>query len=268
MAFTLAHPAVAVPIARLAGDDLDIPALVIGSMAPDIEFVLTGRATSKYGHSAEGLLLFCMPVGLSLYLLYHLVAKRPLVLLLPDRYRDRLIRYAHPPEIGEPARLARAAISVYLGAVTHVAWDAFSHPEGIVVRGWPALRVPLMRIGGMRVAGYKLVQYFSSLAGLVVMARGAERALRSEPRVRPPKRFRLPRALRRAIVGALGLVTGAMALRAGLRAARGSSGLAAVEHFITHGSIYWMGAAGLGVLAYGTAARLHLESGSEPYGAN
>ena len=44
-------------------------ALVIGSMAPDVEYFLNGYPTSTVSHTWLGQLTFCLPVTLVLFLI-------------------------------------------------------------------------------------------------------------------------------------------------------------------------------------------------------
>jgi len=95
-------------------------ALAIGSIAPDLWYLFpfVGREET---HSFAGLAGFCVPVGLALYLLFHLFAKQPLIALIS-------------PRLGTftPARLPRAALTAVLlslvaGALTHLGWDELTH---------------------------------------------------------------------------------------------------------------------------------------------
>jgi hypothetical protein len=66
--YPFAHPAAVLPLARFG-----VPsALVIGSVAPDLWYLLPfiDRAQT---HSLSGVLAFCLPAGLLLYLLFHFV---------------------------------------------------------------------------------------------------------------------------------------------------------------------------------------------------
>jgi Domain of unknown function (DUF4184) len=64
MPFTFAHPAIAVPLLRPLGCYGVLSALVIGSLAPDLAYVLPLSVPRHKSHSLTGLLWFCLPVGL------------------------------------------------------------------------------------------------------------------------------------------------------------------------------------------------------------
>lgn len=134
MPFTLAHPAAAIPLLRPLGRYGVLSALVIGSMAPDLAFVVGVPATREQTHSLAGMLLFSLPAGALAYLLFHLLLKAPLCALLPASYLQRL---AQPTN--RPTKFA-VAVSLAAGAATHVLWDAFTHPGTAVTDAFPKQR--------------------------------------------------------------------------------------------------------------------------------
>ena len=95
-------------------------ALAIGSIAPDLWHLvpLVSRADS---HSPAAVLWFCLPAGLLAYVLFHLVLKAPLIALA----WPRLGAFACD---GLPnARWHAVVVSLLVGALTHLAWDALTH---------------------------------------------------------------------------------------------------------------------------------------------
>ena len=89
MPYPFAHPAAILPLVRpMRG--LAVPsALAIGSMVPDAWYLFPGLARES-SHSLHGLLLFCLPVGLAFYCLFHVLLKQPLRALLPAPLAARL----------------------------------------------------------------------------------------------------------------------------------------------------------------------------------
>ncbi|GFN31805.1 DUF4184 family protein [Paenibacillus xylaniclasticus] len=53
MPFTLFHPAFAVPFRRLLPGKLVLPGIVLGSMAPDLEYFVRMEAVGKIGHQPQ-----------------------------------------------------------------------------------------------------------------------------------------------------------------------------------------------------------------------
>jgi Domain of unknown function (DUF4184) len=153
MPLTFAHPAAALPLARLR---LPLSALVVGSMAPDLVYFLRLAPRGHFGHTLPGLFLFCLPAGLALLWTFHHVLKGPLLDLAPDAARRRLAAGQGASPFGRPVALV---VAVGLGAVTHDVWDAFTHAGGWAVAALPALRQPVAPFGLGPVPVYKLLQH-------------------------------------------------------------------------------------------------------------
>ena len=67
-------------------------------------------------------------------------------------------------------RLFWICVLIYLGAVTHVAWDSFTHNNGWAVQSFPQLSAVLFKVAGHEVHCFGLLQYASSLLGLGLLA--------------------------------------------------------------------------------------------------
>lgn len=128
MPYPFAHPAAVLPLARPMGR-LAVPsALAIGSVVPDLWYFVpfVSRVDS---HGLAGLLWFCLPVGLSVYAIFHLLLKDPLIALLSPR----LGAFSSP---GLPtARWHAVVVSLLVGAATHQVWDALTHSNDFAVHG-------------------------------------------------------------------------------------------------------------------------------------
>jgi hypothetical protein len=162
--FTLAHPAAVVFLRRY----LVLSALVVGSLAPDFRYFLNLAPRSHIGHSFKGIFIFCLPVGLAVLWIFHQVMKRPLISLAPQSHQQRLVKLAGPFLWNGAARFGLIVASLLLGAVSHLAWDAFTHDRGLVVRNVPDMRVPLEEFGTHRPL-YNVLQHGSSILGLVIL---------------------------------------------------------------------------------------------------
>ena len=159
MPYAFAHPAAAVPVAKLLGRRAVPSALAIGSMIPDAWYFVpfVGREET---HTALGALLFCMPAGLALYVAFHVIFKQPMLALAPPGLAARLGAWAKP---GLPAVAWTSVLLCLLaGIATHLVWDAFTHAG------------PLKRI----------LQHASTLTGTAFLVWWAWRKLRAtEPLV-------------------------------------------------------------------------------------
>jgi len=180
--FTFAHPAAALPLLRPLSHYGSLSALVIGSIAPDLAFIVPVEATREQTHGLAGLLLFCLPAGGATYLLFHLLLKTPLVGLFPQQLQEKL---AVPAE-RSLAPWRAVLVSLLCGAATHLVWDSFTHPGTVVVDALPALQALVMTVGGYHVFGYKILQHASSLAGLAMVALWAAGWMKAAPRGRVP----------------------------------------------------------------------------------
>lgn len=167
MPLTFAHPVAVLPLKRSA---LPLSALVVGAVAPDLEFLFHLKAQSDIGHSLPGLFVFCMPVGLVFLWLLHRVWKRSAAALLGIGGNDGTSSFAAPFAFWPLGRLALLCAAVLIGSLTHVGWDSFTHWSGWIVQRVPTLRAQVFdtSIGPIRV--YKILQHGSTAIGLTVLA--------------------------------------------------------------------------------------------------
>jgi len=78
MPFTVSHVVAALPLDTGLGKRLSkftaLSPLVIGSMTPDVAYITPFLVHQRVeSHSLLGIYLFCIPMGLSIYFLYHLL---------------------------------------------------------------------------------------------------------------------------------------------------------------------------------------------------
>ncbi|MEU8784939.1 DUF4184 family protein [Streptomyces sp. NPDC048637] len=178
MPFTLSHAAAVLPAIRRTGaarGPLVASALVAGSFAPDMTYyadtlVPGGMAFGEVTHSLSGVLTVDVLVTAALVGGWLLV-REPLTALLPRAWRGPVHTFllGRPWRPRGPRELAALVgwflVSAVLGAVTHVVWDAFTHPGRWGTRLVPGLdRV----VGGLPVSTY--VQYGTSALALAAMA--------------------------------------------------------------------------------------------------
>ena len=161
MPLTLVHPVAALPLQRLG---LPVAGLVVGSMVPDVEYMLRLMPVSRVSHTPLGLATFCLPVGLLVLALWELVWRRPLCAAVG--LAPRPARVAMPPA----GRLIGLGLAVLAGATTHVLWDSFTHSHGWMVRHLALLSMPLVDTRWGPVALCRVLQHASSLLGFMVLA--------------------------------------------------------------------------------------------------
>lgn len=176
MPFTLSHPAAVLPLARRP---LVSSALVAGSVAPDVFWFvprLPGVGLTKT-HELTSVLWLDPLLALVILALFQVVLKRPLLALTPKPLAERLPRHFSWKRPGW------IAVSLVLGAATHVGWDAFTHEND----GFAFLRTPL--VTGVDVG--RLIQLVSTLAGAAILLWWLRKWYRAAP-IRPA-----PPAIRR-----------------------------------------------------------------------
>ncbi len=166
MPFTVAHAAASLPLRRL---NLVWSAFLVGSMAPDFPYVF---GTVKYrfvGHEFPGVVLFTLPASFVVLWCFHFAIKRPVIGLLPIGMQRRLSSQLGEFRFGGARRMLAIAWSIILGITTHLVWDSFTHAYTwpwrhlVWLQQW--YQLPIMG----RMPGYGLLQYASTILGLVAL---------------------------------------------------------------------------------------------------
>jgi hypothetical protein len=166
MPWTFAHPAAVLPLRRFCPAPLDFSALVIGSMVPDLGYYLYSNL-ARMAHSFLGSILVCIPAGLALWIIFNLLRK-PLCFVLPQPHRGALAAFAATPLSLRPRALIAAAVSVLLGAWTHIVWDSFTHNTWLV-KQLPFLRESVFRVSTVEFPWYVLLQHVSTAVGATIL---------------------------------------------------------------------------------------------------
>ncbi len=169
MPFTFSHPAAAIPLLGPLRRFGVLSALIIGSMTPDLPYFVAGLPNGDRTHSLAGLFWFCLPAGFAVYFFFHRVLKQPLIALLPAGFAQRLVPWAGGVLPVSSRSMMAVGISLWLGALTHIVWDSFTHNDGWPVQAFAPLQVPLLYVYGSALRTYRLLQYLSTFAGLSIV---------------------------------------------------------------------------------------------------
>ncbi|HEY1170730.1 MAG TPA: DUF4184 family protein [Verrucomicrobiae bacterium] len=166
MPVTHAHPAAVLPLIVYGRRIFSASALVIGSMAPDLPYFFFLDLSRKETHNLSGIFLWCLPLGLCVYALYHWFL-RPALL---DHFSPH--DWQANPAFSEPrgftfSSLIVIVISLIIGAATHNFWDSLTHgtgwfPERYSIfheHFWPVRSYPL----------YRVLQYLSGIFGTIIV---------------------------------------------------------------------------------------------------
>ncbi|MFT4157502.1 MAG: DUF4184 family protein [Microbacterium sp.] len=196
MPFTPSHALVALPFVRTP---LVPAAIAVGAMTPDLPLFVRGVGIGySFTHESTNVVWTGL-IALLLFVTWR-VLLRPAVAELSPSWLARRIPdewstgawSAAQAAVGVGARPAYPvllAVSLLIGVISHITWDAFTH-EG----RWGLDLIPALAEAWGPLPGYKWVQYGSSVIGLLVLAVfGAVLLVRRKPA--SVIRF-LPRAVR------------------------------------------------------------------------
>jgi len=161
MPFPLAHPAAVLPLRRYCPRFFSFPALVVGSIVPDVAYFFGKSNVDRFSHGLLGSIGFCLPVGLSFLGVFYLF--RALVTAkLPERYQ-RVFRPLCAVPVGS---FKKNVFSLWIGCLTHLAWDSFTHKDGWVVTHMAFLQYPIGMLGGRNVRVCHVLWYVCSFVGI------------------------------------------------------------------------------------------------------
>ncbi|OWO82519.1 hypothetical protein B5C26_09045 [Photorhabdus luminescens] len=163
MPWTFSHPAAVFPLKNLPGGRLlNLPALIMGSLSPDFFYSVGLYDIATTAHHLPGWFYTAFPLCLLIFLIVHLLSY-PLSVLFPipfvryekQGYKDRVV----------------FALSLFIGAVTHIVWDAFTHDKGFFVELIPLLQFRVFHsiTNEQGISIYKILQHLSSLLGLLYL---------------------------------------------------------------------------------------------------
>ncbi len=168
MAFTLSHMAAALPFYRWR-KWISFEALLFGTMLPDLPYFLnSSQATAEQSHSWPGLLSYCLPWGLGIFVLWQWLLKPAAIALLQPWLAISVLVSPH-----EFQQWIKAGITIILGLLlgssTHLIWDGITHPDGFIAERifWLQVSINISHFGDVSLA--RLLQYASSLIGLVYL---------------------------------------------------------------------------------------------------
>jgi hypothetical protein len=139
MPFPVAHPAAILPLRRYCPRYLSFPALIAGSLSPDLGYLFGDLHLNLFSHRFwAGSFGFCLPVGLLMVAAFYFI-RRPAAQILPRRLQELFGLFRQPP-VGSWLFFP---VSVLIGARTHILLDSLSHTDGWLVEHIPALYQPV-----------------------------------------------------------------------------------------------------------------------------
>lgn len=161
MPFTFSHPAITLPF--LKTKNLSATGLIIGSMSPDFEYFFRMKIQSEISHTFLGIFLIDFPLGFIVMFVFHNIIKNPLIENLPAFFSQRMqklkeLNWNHFFK----NNVFIVLISFFIGTVSHLLWDSFTHWDGYFVQ-----LISFLNLEFYSVPLYKTAQHLSSIIGML-----------------------------------------------------------------------------------------------------
>jgi len=174
--FTLSHSAAVLPLARTP---LPLAGLVIGSMAPDFPYFVTGVSSRTVTHDWWALPTIDLLMGLVAFALWRGVLRAPFLDSMPEKLARRMRgwgeRQGRRRATGFRA-LGWLVLALLVGELTHVLWDSFTHEDG-----WMVVRLAPLRQELGPTPLWHWLQYASGLVGGAALIWWVVASLRAAP---------------------------------------------------------------------------------------
>lgn len=171
MPFTPSHALVALPFVRTP---LIPAAIAIGAMTPDLPLFVRGVGIGYGFTHAYANLVWTAAIAFALFLVWRMLLRPAVPELMPDMVARRLpVGWTTPalPALRDAVGIGRSrtyplllAVSLLLGAASHILWDSFTHDGR-----WGVASVPVLDERWGPFTGFKWLQYGSGVLGVVVI---------------------------------------------------------------------------------------------------
>lgn len=168
MPFTVAHPVIIFPLLKCR--HLSATGLIIGSIIPDMEFIIQMREVENIGHHSIGIFLFDLPAAIICAYLFHYIVRDTFIEHLPHDVRNRLTPVKgfdwHQKCTGN---IFFVIFSFLIGILSHIIWDEFTHHDGYFVALFPFLARDIVWLN-MDIPIYFALQIIFSITGLIMVS--------------------------------------------------------------------------------------------------
>lgn len=163
-----AHQAPVLPIARRWPNAVDGVALVVGSMAPDMAFVLSRSRFDIWAHGFPGVITFCIPATF----VCSWIVVRVMAPVVPDHLPDLGSFHLHDYRglATHRFQFLRLVAWAELGALSHVFLDEFTHDWGWFAHhvSWYDDRIISGKVLGREWTVYRVFQYIGHVGFTVL----------------------------------------------------------------------------------------------------
>ena len=167
MPFTLAHPSI---IIFCKNRYLNLMGFILGSMSPDFIYFLCFNPSSNFGHTILGFIFFNLPLCFLLNFLIFRYVKTIFILSLPNFLLNRYSYLIYSSnKLDNLKNFFIFIYSSFVGMITHIFWDAFTHESGFFVNRFPLFFKKSFTLLKYKVPIYKLFQHGSTLIGFLII---------------------------------------------------------------------------------------------------
>ena len=168
MPFTPAHPAILLFLKPFKKLPVSWTALFIGSIIPDFEYFIWMSPSAYVSHTMLGIFIFNLPMTFIMAFLWHQLLFP--VLIKRIHFFHQRIQLEEYPDFMEWIKKNWILFftSAFIGILTHLAWDSFSHADGYLVHRIPFL-LEFIQIGGRAIRTCYVMWYISTLLGLFTL---------------------------------------------------------------------------------------------------
>jgi hypothetical protein len=170
MPFPIAHPAAVLPLRRHSSRWLSFPALVVGSLVPDVAYLSPQESWSDLSHHLPASLLFGLPVGILMIAAFYGFRTRA-VEMLPAPFKQLFLPLCQRPK----GSVAAVLFSLVFGIATHLFLDSFTHKDGWLVLHVAVLQLPVLAFGDQTARVCHVLWYGCSFVGVAMLFVAFER---------------------------------------------------------------------------------------------
>lgn len=171
MPFTFSHPALVLPFYKKENKytSIDMTGLVLGSMAPDMEYYILNLPTTTMGHTIYGFLTLNLFLCIIWAYIFHFIIKKPFISNMPTPFDIWLYPiYKSKFKLNGIKQLIIFIYSAIIGMVTHIFIDGFTHSNTFFTRTIPILRENI-NFSGNIMPNYYFLQIMTSIIGLILI---------------------------------------------------------------------------------------------------
>jgi len=168
MPFTPAHPAILLLLKPFKNLQLSWTALLIGSIIPDFEYFIWMSPSAYVSHTILGIFIFNLPMTFVMAFLWHQLLAP--VYLKRFNFIHSRIQLEKIPAFSEWIKKNWMVffVSAFIGIVSHLVWDSFSHADGYLVHRIPYL-MDTVHLGSFPIRRCYLMWYISTIFGLITL---------------------------------------------------------------------------------------------------